>query len=185
MPPGALVIPSTADDGRPGEPRILVPVNGPRPRAAATNSGAVTDPAPVTDSAPLFNERVLTAQVALGRRAISSGPFDGVLGPQTRAALRAFQEREGASRDWPARSQPTEAKLALEAPLYTNYVVTAEDLARLLPLGKTWLAKSEQPRLDYENVLELVSEKTHSSPKLLRWLNPEIDWDQRGELEPA
>jgi lipoprotein-anchoring transpeptidase ErfK/SrfK len=123
-----------------------------------------------------FSARVLTAQVALARRAISSGPIDAMLGSQTRAALMAFQELE----HLPVNGKldaATEAKLFQEASIYSVYVLTAEDLARLLPLGKTWLAKSEQPRLDYENVLELVSEKNHSNPKLLRWLNPEIDWD--------
>src|SRR2546430_10995830 len=42
----------------------------------------------------------------------------------------------------------------------TNYTVTAEDLTRLQPVGKTWLEKSQQNRLDYETILELVSERS-------------------------
>lgn len=161
---------------------MFVPVTLQRPTPAPgfTNSTAPTNIATLSSSSNSpspFNERVLFAQVALARRAISSGPIDAMLGSQTRAALRAFQESErlpGSGK----LDAATEAKLALDAPIFSEYVVTAEDLARLLPIGKTWLARSEQPRLDYEGVLELVSEKSHSNPKLLRWLNPGVDWDR-------
>ena len=75
-----------------------------------------------------------------------------------------------------ALDDATKAKLGLDAPSYTNYVVTAEDLASLQPLGKTWLAKSQQNSLAYESILELVAEKSQSNPKLVRWLNPQVDW---------
>jgi lipoprotein-anchoring transpeptidase ErfK/SrfK len=183
---GSLIVPATDADGRPAEPRVLMPVTGARSRsttaAAATNTVAPTNVTVLgnTSNAPsLFNDRVLTAQVALARQAISSGPIDAMLGPQTRAALRAFQEKEGLSLNG-RLDAVTEAKLQLDLPLYSTYVVSEEDLARLLPLGKTWLEKSEQPRLDYESVLELVGEKTHSNPKLLRWLNPDVAWDNVG-----
>ncbi|MBL9126064.1 MAG: peptidoglycan-binding protein, partial [Verrucomicrobiales bacterium] len=38
---------------------------------------------------------ILTVQLALARRGISAGPIDGVVGSQTRAALRVFQKMEG------------------------------------------------------------------------------------------
>ncbi len=60
--------------------------------------------------------------------------------------------------------------------IYTDYVVTSEDLERLLPLSRTWLGKSEQARLDYESILELVGERTRMHPNLLRRLNPDDNW---------
>src|SRR5262249_15808683 len=39
-----------------------------------------------------------------------------------------------------------------------------------------WLAKSQQTRLDYETALEMVAERSFSNPKLVRLLNPQIDW---------
>jgi lipoprotein-anchoring transpeptidase ErfK/SrfK len=66
--------------------------------------------------------------------------------------------------------------LLLAAPPYAVYTVTAEDLARLQPLSRTWLGKSQQTALDYETILELVAEKGHSHPNLIRQLNPSIDW---------
>ena len=64
----------------------------------------------------------------------------------------------------------------LDAPLLTTYTVTTNDLARLQPLGKTWLAKSQQTALDYETELELVAEKSHSHPELIRRLNLGVNW---------
>jgi lipoprotein-anchoring transpeptidase ErfK/SrfK len=128
------------------------------------------------ETRPPFEERILVAQVALGRAAISPGSLDGVMGAQTRAALRVFQQKQGL----PATGvldEATQARLVLDAPIYTNYLVTPEDLAALRPLGKTWLAKSQQDCLAFESIVELVAEKSHSNPKLVRRLNPHVDWD--------
>src|SRR5882672_4308071 len=186
QPDGILVIPNSGKSGKGAEPMVLVPVSA-RPTPAPVLISATppasppissrTNTPPITAAPrPPFDERVLAAQVALSRRAISSGSLDGVMGAQTRAALRAFQQQE----DLPATSaldDATRAKLEPDAALYTNYVITADDLASLLPLGKTWLEKSQQSRLAYESILELVAEKSHSNPKLVRWLNPQMDWD--------
>lgn len=70
----------------------------------------------------------------------------------------------------------TRSALILDTPPLTNYVLTANDLERLQPLSKTWLGKSQQPVLDYETILELVAERGHASPNLIRRLNPGVDW---------
>ena len=115
------------------------------------------------------------AQVALARRAISSGSIDAAIGSQTRAAIAAFQRSknlfESSSLD-----TNTRPLLTLDAPLLTNYIVTTNDLARLQPIGKTWLAKSEQSALDYETLLEEIAEKAHSYPLLIEKLNPGVIW---------
>jgi lipoprotein-anchoring transpeptidase ErfK/SrfK len=118
---------------------------------------------------------VLEAQIALARRAISAGSIDGAMGSQTRAALAAFQ-REAELPLTRALDTNTEAQLTLDGPLLTDYVVTSNDLARLQPLGKTWIAKSEQSALDYETILELVAEKAHAYPSLVMKFNPGVDW---------
>jgi len=99
------------------------------------------------------------------------------MGSQTRAALATFQHFENLP---VTRMLDTNTIMALklDGPLLTDYVVTSNDLARLQPLGKTWIAKSEQSALDYETVLELVAEKAHSYQSLVEKLNPEIDWNK-------
>lgn len=121
---------------------------------------------------------VLEAQIALARRAISPGSIDSALGSQTREAIAVFQELQnlpGTGR----LDTNTCAQLTLDAPLLTGYTVTTNDLARLQPIGKTWLAKSEQTALDFETELELVAEKSHSNPKLIQLLNPGVNWGKR------
>lgn len=117
----------------------------------------------------------LEAQIALARKAISPGSIDGAIGSQTRAAIAAFQR----SVNLPETSQldtNTRIRLLLDAPLLTDYLVTTNDLARLQPLGRTWVAKSQQSALDYETILELVAEKAHANPALIQKLNPTVNW---------
>jgi lipoprotein-anchoring transpeptidase ErfK/SrfK len=124
----------------------------------------------------LSPEEILSAQLALTWQGISSGSLDGVAGLQTRAALRAFQQREGLAPTGEL-DEATRARLVLNLPLYSNYIVTTNDLLRLQPVSPTWLGKSQQTRLDYENILELVAETTQAHPELIRQLNPGLDWN--------
>ena len=116
------------------------------------------------------------AQIALARQAISPGSLDAALGSQTRAAIAAFQRSkkipESASLDTNTRPM-----LTLDAPLLATYTVTTNDMARLQPIGITWLEKSQQSALDYETILELVAEKAHAHPQLVQKLNPNTDWN--------
>jgi lipoprotein-anchoring transpeptidase ErfK/SrfK len=196
---GAIIVPVAERDGRRAEPMVLVPVNPPvaRPdlRPLVQTNALVPTPVPTKTNLPTrittatpsisatatnaskspFDLSILTTQVALARRGFSSGSFDGVAGSQTRAALRAFQQQN----HLPATGTANDATLGLLAttePLFTEYTVTAEDVASLQPLGRSWLAKSQQSTLAYETILELISERTHSNPKLVRWLNPQMDW---------
>lgn len=123
--------------------------------------------------APRPARDVLEAQVALASRGFSSGSIDGVLGHQTRAALRAFQ-RQARVPATGALDPATAARLTLSAPPLTLYVVQPEDLSRLLPVSRTWLGKSRQPRLDYATLGEFVAEKHRMHPDLLARLNPGI-----------
>jgi lipoprotein-anchoring transpeptidase ErfK/SrfK len=117
----------------------------------------------------------LEAQVALARRGISSGSIDGVIGSQTRLAISVFQHIEKLPETGRLDTN-TRPQLMLDAPILTTYSVATNDLARLQPLGKTWLAKSQQSALDYETELELVAEKAHAHPELIRQLNPKVNW---------
>ncbi len=98
-------------------------------------------------------------------------------GSQTVAALIAFQKKRGLPQSGLLDSQ-TKALLLVTQPATTEYTVTDEDLGRVMPLPKTWLGKSEQTRLDFENILELLGEKAFSNPQLIRALNPGVNWNQ-------
>ena len=134
------------------------------------------NPTPVESPAiPRPPRDILEAQMALARRAISPGSIDGAMGSQTRAAIAAFQRSEHLT-ETATLDTNTRPVLVVTAPLLTEYVVSSNDLAQLQPLGKTWLAKSEQSALAYETELELVAEKAHSHPLLIQKLNPAVSW---------
>ncbi|MBX3746803.1 MAG: murein L,D-transpeptidase [Verrucomicrobiae bacterium] len=120
---------------------------------------------------------ILRAQLALERHGISAGSHDGVIGSQTRAAIRAFQEATGL----PVTGHLDAATLSRLDPPSSwawDYTVTAADLDRLTPVPRTWLGKSSRESLDYETLLERVAEMSHSHPRLVRQLNPGIDWNR-------
>lgn len=147
------------------------------PIAASATNLEVANVPPLIPDAGLKVQSVLDAQVALYREGIASGSIDGSLGSQTRAALEVFQKIHGLPVTG-ALDEATKRRLVLEAPPVTNYVVTAADLGRLRPLSKTWMGKSQQDRLDFETILELVAEKGHAHPREIRLLNPGVDWDR-------
>lgn len=164
-PPPAPVTTAAAEE--PDPPAGLAPREPAAPETPA--------PGPAVTGVPVTSW--LEAQIALACEGFSSGPIDGVGGAQSAAALRAYQE----SRDLPATGAldaATRAKLVLTAPPLTQLVLTPADLARLQPLEPTWVGKSQQSALDYETALELVAERTHASPHLIRRLNPDVDWTQ-------
>lgn len=153
-PPPAVVVPAPTNSGK-----VISP---PLPPA-----GAVGFPRPPRDT--------LEVQIALARRAISSGSIDGVNGSQTRAALLAFQRANDLSPTGEL-DPATRSVLLLESPPLTSYTISSNDLARLQPISPTWLGKSQQSALDYETLLELVAELGHASPTLTRKLNPGVTW---------
>jgi lipoprotein-anchoring transpeptidase ErfK/SrfK len=130
-----------------------------------------------TSNGPRTVESILEAQIALVRLGISPGSIDGAAGSQTHSAVLAFQKKNGLVPSG-MLDDKTKQLLLISQPVMTQYTVTSEDLGRLMPLPKTWLGKSEQPRLDFENILELLGEKSFSNPQLIQALNPNANWSQ-------
>ena len=156
-----------------------------QPQAVPTRIALQTSASNEVERLPAgFEQSVFAAQVALVRHGISPGSIDGLMGPQTRAALRAFQQGANLPANG-ALDAKTAAELGTNRPPLVTCTISETDLARLQPLGKTWLAKSEQNRLDYETILELVAEKCQAHPTLIRRLNPGIAWEAVAEGTPV
>ena len=160
--------PSVAITNQPGKTQPVI--TRPPDLVPATNTVSVS-----ASGFPRPTRDVFEAQVALARRGISSGSLDGVIGSQTRAALLAFHRMAGFPESVELNAE-MRARLSLESPPLKTYTITSNDLARLQPLSKTWLGKSQQTALDYETILEFVAEKGHASPNLIRRFNPALDW---------
>ena len=180
-PPTLVVTPPSTSSPMAAMPAVQVPARVPDPALrppdspGASNRVATTPPAITStnsETGPLW----LRAQVALISRGISPGSIDGVGGTQSAEALKAFQvdhhlEANGRlDAETLAQLDPPKAALG-------EFVVTAQDLARLRPVPTTWLGKSEAAALDFENLAELVGERTQCHPGFLRRLNPGVDWD--------
>jgi lipoprotein-anchoring transpeptidase ErfK/SrfK len=157
---------------RKAAPAPVTTINSPTPSARVKTNAPLISP---VAGFPRPVQTIFEAQLALDRQGISSGSLDGKIGSQTRAAIRAFQHQSSLP-ETGELDDATKTNLTLDVPPLTTYTVSSNDLARLQPLSKTWLGKSQQTALDYETILELVAEKSHSHPDLLRRLNPGVNW---------
>jgi lipoprotein-anchoring transpeptidase ErfK/SrfK len=149
------------------------------PGAAQTPAATATEAqSPSPTPSPVFPRPVdnwLEVQVALARADFSCGLIDGVRGAKTDAALKAFQDTRGLDPTGEL-DDDTRTALALASPPLRKVVITAEDLGHLQPLSPTWIGKSEQSELAYETPIEMAAAHAHASEKLIRTLNPAVDW---------
>jgi lipoprotein-anchoring transpeptidase ErfK/SrfK len=110
----------------------------------------------------------LAIQVLLDRLQFSPGEIDGTEGFNTLNAIEAFERERG--------RRVSDLVAASAAPATVRYTITSADMAtplvRVIP--SDMMAKSKLSRLDYTTHLEMLGERFHSSPELLKWLNPAL-----------
>lgn len=154
------------------------------PAGAAQNS----TPLEVPQSAPsdLFSgERspaVLSVQILLDRANHSPGVIDGMMGGNTRRAIKAYQRANGL----PVNGSISESLLGhltqgSSSDLLRQYKITDEDVSgpfRNVPSG--FAAKADAKPV-YESPAEALAEKFHMAQSFLRALNPGADFGRAGE----
>jgi lipoprotein-anchoring transpeptidase ErfK/SrfK len=155
---------------------VTRPVAPPPPALPPTNLIQTNIVAPVRPGEVRPVRDMVEAQIGLARLGISSGPIDGLVGYQTRSAIRAFQKQNRLPMTGDLDAA-TRGMLTLIEPVFTTYLITAADLADLQPIPSTWLEKSEADALGYETALEMVAERHQASHGFIRALNPSINWN--------
>jgi lipoprotein-anchoring transpeptidase ErfK/SrfK len=122
-----------------------------------------------------IDPQLLRLQVMLDRAGFSVGEIDGRPGHKSDKAWQAYQQAR-------AVPQPTLSATAAtdgfyeQTPVTISYIVTAEDVegpyVEEIPKDVDQQGKLE--RLGYTSIWEMLGERFHCSPRLLRLLNPTV-----------
>ena len=109
---------------------------------------------------------MLPTQVLLDRSGYSPGEIDGAGGRNTDNAIAAFERDK--------KTTIADALAANAEPPTISYTISAEDAAAPLTpnIPEDMMEKAKLKKLDYSSILEMLGERFHTSPALLKKLNP-------------
>jgi lipoprotein-anchoring transpeptidase ErfK/SrfK len=126
---------------------------------------------------------VLKLQVLLDRVGASPGVIDSFHGGNVSKAVAAVQTALGQAADgtlteaiWTALGGDD------AAPVLVRYAITAEDAAYpfVASIPPDYVEQSRLPSLGYQGPVEMFGERFHMDAKLLRALNPTVDFTKTG-----
>lgn len=121
----------------------------------------------------MSREDAISIQIGLDDAGFSCGQIDGKWGGMTRQALLAWQQANGLKTS--GEFDPiTAANFPAGEANYANYLVTADDLAKLTRIPEDWKERSQLSNMWFETVVEMLAEKCHASEGLIKTLNPGI-----------
>lgn len=117
---------------------------------------------------------ILIAQVLVDRSRHSPGVIDGYDGGNTRRALKAFESANGLKVDGKVDDElMSKLSAKLGDGILTFYTITSQDFSGpFRPVPGSMKAMAERDALGFTSAEELLSEKFHMTPGLLKALNP-------------
>ncbi len=122
--------------------------------------------------APEPIESVLRLQLFLDAALFSPGKVDGRPGEFTTKALQRYQTAHGL----PLTEVENHAlDLSNFRELYTQYTIQEQDWKHVGELPSRPSLQSKKKYLPYDSVLEFLTERFHTSPELISWINQPLD----------
>lgn len=144
--------------------------------AFATASAVIPDPLP---KAPEPVDDILRLQIFLDTQLFGPGKLDGRPGEFTTKALKRYQRAQGLAE---TEMETHTLDLSSVPELYTTYTIREEDLKFVGDLPRQPSAQSRKKYLPYDSVLEFLTERFHSSPEFLEFINRPL---QMSALKPG
>jgi len=136
----------------------------------------IPDPLP---PAPEPVEDILRLQMFLDSKLFGPGRIDGRPGEFTTKALKRYQRSQGLPETEMASHT---LDLSSIRELYTNYTIRPEDLKFIGDVPRQPSAQSQKKYLPYDSLLEFLTERFHSAPELLEFINRPL---KMGSLKPG
>lgn len=118
--------------------------------------------------APEPVESILRLQIFLDGKLFTPGKVDGRPGEFTTKALKRYQAANGLPE---TEVDAHTLDLSSVGELYTTYTIRTEDLKFVGDLPGKPSLQSKKKYLPYDSVLEFLTERFHTSPELIEWLN--------------
>jgi lipoprotein-anchoring transpeptidase ErfK/SrfK len=125
---------------------------------------------------------VVRAQILLARSHFSCGQIDGNFGTNLVKTVTAFQQERNLPENG-AIDQATWAALNGDtAPVTTSYTISADDeKGPFVTVPKNLMEASKLKWLGYSSPEDELGERFHSSPALLKQMNPGADFTKEGQ----
>jgi len=125
----------------------------------------IPDPLP---KAPEPIDDILRLQILLDTQLFGPGKLDGRPGEFTTKALKRYQLAQGLQE---TELEAHSIDLASVPEAYSTYMVREEDLKFVGDLPSQPSAQSKRKFLPYDSLLEFLTERFHSAPELLEFIN--------------
>jgi lipoprotein-anchoring transpeptidase ErfK/SrfK len=154
---------------------------------AGSSVGATRSPAPGATLQQLLGSSgtadTVAVQVMLDRAGFSPGVIDGYAGINLKRAINAFQRANGLAESGSPDDQTQQRLGTTGTQALTTFQITASDIAGpfTAAIPSDLIAQAKLEKLGYQSALEAIAERFHTSPQLLKRLNPGAAFSKAGE----